>query len=274
MKLRVCGAGDRGLVRERDEDHYLIGGLVEGSGTIETVVDTAGELMTDYGLLVCVADGMGGYGGGAEASRVALTALTAAFYAHSRRGASHEQLSGDVTAAVAAAAGAVERLQASGPGFEQSGTTLAGVVLLAPDVLVVFHVGDSRVLRWSGGMLRVLTVDHTLVGAQVAAGQLTEEQALASADGGLLTRSVGGPNGEVEIGRQLTWGAEDLFLLGSDGWFGLGRGVAHDAMTGALSGVLKGPELADHLLREALAADGSDNATVVTVAPETEGQRG
>ena len=62
--------------------------------------------------------------------------------------------------------------------LKEAGTTLAGLALFEPNDLIVFHVGDSRVLRISGGYARALTVDHTPVGNDVASGRMTEGQAL------------------------------------------------------------------------------------------------
>ena len=266
MKVVLAGVSDRGRVREENEDHFLAGGVVENRGALTLTLDSDGALMTDYGLLACVADGMGGYGGGAAASETALRALAAAFYAAPRTGADASRLAADVTAACAHAQQAVQELQRSDPALAGAGTTLAGVALLAPRRLAVFHVGDSRVLRWSAGMLRTLTVDHTPMGAQVAAGKITETEAVGTDTTNLLTRALGSMSAEAEVGIQTEWSPKDLFILGSDGWYGLGRGATRAAIEGRLAGGLSGTDLAGALLKDALAADGRDNATVVTVA--------
>lgn len=264
-RVVVSGASDRGRVRAENEDHFLVGGLVENRGLLAVGLDAGGALMTDYGLLVCVADGMGGYGGGAAASRAALRALAAGFYAAPRTGADAARLCADVAEACAAAQAAVLRLQESDPALASAGTTLAGVALLAPRILSVFHIGDSRVLRSAGGMLRTLTVDHTPLGARVAAGAVTEEEAVATDTTHLLTRSVGSDSAEAQFGAPTEWSPGDRFILGSDGWYGLGRGAPRARIEARLAEGLSSEALCRALIDEALTADGEDNATVVTI---------
>jgi PPM family protein phosphatase len=265
VKVVVAGASDRGSVREENEDHFLIGGLIENRGGLAVDLDVEGTLIADYGLLVCVADGMGGYGGGAAASEAALRAMAAAFYAGKRTGADSSRVAADVVAASAQAQRAVQDVQRSDSELSSAGTTLAGLVLLAPRVLVVFHIGDSRVARYAGGMLRSLTVDHTPMGADVASGTLSEEQVVRSGTSNLLTRSLGSDTADLEIGMQTEWSPRDVFLIGSDGWWGLGRGSPAALIEDRTGSGILGRRLSDALLADALASDGDDNATVVTV---------
>jgi protein phosphatase len=271
--VRVCAVTDPGRARERNEDHYCVGPLVEQDSTFELAVAANGRLMRDYGLLVAVADGMGGVAGGCEASSAALHGLCASFYASRRTGVSHRDLATHVTAAAEAANQAVVKLSDSRPELRETGSTLAGIVLLAPDVLVVFHVGDSRVVRLSAGFARCLTVDHSLVGPAVAEGRMTEQEALAQPGGAGLTRALGVVGDHaVEIGRETEWRTTDRFAVGSDGWWGLGRGLPSVRMEESLSAKAGAGQIARAMAQEAVATDGQDNVTTVVVCfePATE----
>src|SRR3954470_13415324 len=74
LPLAVCGLSDRGLVRERNEDTFVIADLRSGAVT-RPCVRTSVSASRD-GLLMVVCDGMGGAAAGDIASRIAADALT------------------------------------------------------------------------------------------------------------------------------------------------------------------------------------------------------
>lgn len=269
MRIRVSACSSRGPVRPDNQDHYCVGPFVENGPSTGLLLDASSAFFAHQGLLVAVADGMGGYEGGALASQVLLEALSAHFYATPLPGpeALGQRLASSLEAARRTLAHALGRDAALADG----GTTLAGAVLAAPDCLVIFHAGDSRVLRFSAGFLRSLTVDHTPVGPDVASGRLTEEQAAQVPGGDRLLRSLGArPGGEVEVGEPMTWESGDVLLLTSDGLHGLGRGLGRRALQERLR---EGGDLdrtVQDLLALAAEADGSDNATAVLVRIEHE----
>jgi protein phosphatase len=87
---------------------------------------------------------------------------------------------------------------------------------------VIGHVGDSRsYLLSSGGSLRQLTKDHSLVQDQVDSGTIQKKQARRSALKNVLTRAVGVANHlEVDlVSGQAKSG--DIFLLCSDGLYNM-----------------------------------------------------
>src|SRR3954463_14452344 len=69
LPLAVCGLSDRGLVRERNEDTFVIADLRSGALT-RPCVRTSVSASSD-GLLMVVCDGMGGAAAGEIASRIA-----------------------------------------------------------------------------------------------------------------------------------------------------------------------------------------------------------
>ena len=129
------------------------------------------------------------------------------------------------------------------------------------------HVGDSRLYRWRGGVLELLTRDHSLVQSLLDRGVFeTREQARAAGVGNnILTRGLGvDPQVEVELGsRPVDRG--DVYLLCSDGLTGMVDDGAIAETLGAHASNVQ--HAADELLRLALMGGGLDNITVVLARP-------
>lgn len=87
---------------------------------------------------------------------------------------------------------------------------------------IVGHVGDSRsYLLSSGGSLRQLTKDHSLVQDQMDSGTIGKKQASRSVLKNVLTRAVGvAPHLEVDLVSGQT-NPGDIFLLCSDGLYNM-----------------------------------------------------
>lgn len=265
MLIRAAGHSATGRVRETNQDHFCLGAQV-AQGTLVLELDTAAQDFTQHGLLLAVADGMGGYLGGEIASQTALQALARAYYATplpagiSGLAEYLQQCFTDALAQLAA------RLR-DDPALAQAGTTLAGIALAAPDRLCVFHAGDSRVLRFAGGAsgyMRQLTADHTPIGQAVFSGELGEAEAAAHPLNGQLTRSLGlVGHTELQLDCSHTWAAGDVFVLCTDGFHGTGRGLARAMLQDALRHSDAPETLAPELVGRAVETDGADNATVV-----------
>jgi serine/threonine protein phosphatase PrpC len=160
MRITAAGLSHRGTVRPSNEDHYCLGAFVEQEAFTSLTLDTSSTTFAQYGLLAAVADGMGGYAGGSLASRVALETLSAGFYGERRSGCTAEQLAASLQRYLEQTRQVLAHVLQRSPEYAQAGTTLAGIALMPPDIMAVFHAGDSRVLRAAAGYLRPLTVDQ------------------------------------------------------------------------------------------------------------------
>lgn len=101
------------------------------------------------------------------------------------------------------------------PDAEGCLTTLAGVLALS-DRLWVAHVGDSRVYRYRGGQLKLLTCDHT-IGTDLEVRARIKPDKLERMQPATLTRALG-LDESVEPDVQMeTLCAGDLVLLATDG---------------------------------------------------------
>jgi protein phosphatase len=118
--------------------------------------------------LFAVADGMGGYAGGAVASSLAVEAMKRAFEAGSfvselRSTVPIPRRGGELASSMMQAHQAVASAARDNPKLSQMGTTLVAA-RFSPNKQRVYigHVGDSRCYRFRRGSLRQLTTDQTM----------------------------------------------------------------------------------------------------------------
>lgn len=242
---------DVGCVRELNED----------SGTYIHPDDP--ELLRSKGLLVVVADGMGGHSAGEVASRLAVDVITRAYYEGD--GDPRSALEGAFHEANSAIHKAAEK-DASKNGM---GTTCTALVL-QNGTAISAHVGDSRLYLVREGSIYLMTEDHSAVMEMVKAGLITLEQARHHPEKNVILRAMGSHE-KVEV---TTWQeplpvrAGDRFLLCSDGLYDL---VEDEEIMRIV--MLSAPQTAcENLIALAKERGGHDNITVGIVGLKPEGE--
>jgi len=161
------------------------------------------------GVVLAVADGVGGQSSGAEASRLALEAIETSL----RSRPPEDELR---TAILNGFEMANETVRALGVG---AGTTLA-VVEVQGEWIRPYHVGDSGiVVTGQRGKVRVRTVDHSPTGYAVEAGLMNDRQAIRHEERHLLTNMVGSESMRIEIGSSVQLAPRDTIVMASDGLF-------------------------------------------------------
>jgi len=162
----------------------------------------------DGAAVLCVADGVGGHPGGADASLSVVQTLM-------RHVGSRVADTADLRDAILTALEeANRRIIASGNG---SATTLA-LVELHDGMLRPYHVGDSLVLvTGSGGRIKLETVSHSPVGYAVEAGLLTEREAIRHGERHLVSNFIGSPDMHISIGVRKRLAPRDTVLIATDG---------------------------------------------------------
>lgn len=207
--------------------------------------------IADAGVLVAVADGVGGGPAGEEASRLALVTL--------------DEVIGDGVSEIARLASAVslanQRIFESGQQdlmLSGMGTTLTSAIVF-PARLLVAHVGDSRAYQLLDDHLVRLTIDHSVAGEMEAAGGLTADEAQQHPNRHVLTRAVGAfDRVRIDV-TEIAWNHGSRLLLCTDGL----TAVLTDEDILRSARRLSGYELIDTLIQEALVRGGPDNITVV-----------
>lgn len=229
-------------------------------------LDLGSATFEKYGFLAAVADGMGGYQGGGFASRLVLETLAARFYDERREGITASALREQVAEYIKAANDVLAKSAFRSPELSEAGTTLAGLAFAVPNIVVVFHAGDSRILRVRAGYVLRLTQDHSVVGTALDAGRLSEEQALNVKGGRGLTKVISSSDAaepDYEIDKSFSVG--DSYLICSDGLHGLGSGIDEGAIGLTLSRDIPAKKKLASLIEQARNIDGTDNITGVLV---------
>jgi len=248
--LIISMKSDVGCVRELNED----------SGRYVQPVDP--EVLQRKGVLIVVADGMGGHTAGEVASGMAVDVVSRAYYDDS--GDARSALENAFHEANKAIHNEAEK-DASKNGM---GTTCTALVLLN-GTAVSAHVGDSRLYLIRDDSIYLMTEDHSAVMEMVKAGLITQEQARHHPEKNVILRAMGS-HPEVEVA---TWQepfpvrAGDRFLLCSDGLYDL---VADDELKRIA--LLSVPQTAcEHLIALAKERGGHDNITVGIVNLKPQG---
>lgn len=242
MELTAAVRSDRGLVRETNQDTYLV-------------------LRSPHNnqLLVAVADGMGGAQGGEVASQMAIDALI-------RRATGVWQLTAPqqrmawLLESVAAANQEIYSRASIDERLRGMGTTLTAAFCATESILVA-HVGDSRAYLFQEGSVKQLTTDHSLVQQLIDGQQLSEEEAAVHPQRNVLTRAVGvEPSVEIDC-AQHAWSPGDILLLCTDG-------LTHVLQPPALQEALQlgsVEHICRALIEKTLQAGAPDNVTVLAV---------
>lgn len=244
-----------GLVRAGNEDHFVIW------------LPREPRLLGSRGLLLAVADGMGGHAAGARASHIATGELLEAFASASP----DEPPDRVLVNAFAAANRAVLTCADEEPAIRGMGTTLVAAAILGARMTVA-NAGDSRCYLLHRGRLRQLTEDHTVARRMIEQQRASGDEGLdpvsleASPFGHQLTRCIGvnadeAPPDLFEV--ELEPG--DLILLASDGLTGP---VSDERIAQLLDGEGSVWEIANQLIVAALEAGGPDNVTAVVAVME------
>ena len=162
----------------------------------------------DRRAALLVADGMGGENHGGVASR--FLAGIVRVYAEARVSMDANVEEGLLQALKAANREMVE-------GLIGGGTTVA-IAWIQGLRLSTFHVGDSQVLVVGRrGRIRYRTADHTPVADAVAAGVVSEDEALRHAERHILTNVVGDEEMSVETWEGIPLLPTDTVVLATDG---------------------------------------------------------
>ena len=254
----LYGKTDVGLIREHNEDNFLVADL-SATGPLAGEEVVSGEL-SDRGLGLAVCDGMGGAAAGEVASHMAVDTL----FEMLRNEDAPKDRDGFARRLVDSVEEAGTRifLSAKRDRTRRGMGTTATVAGLVDKVLFVGQVGDSRCYIMRNGRLSLITKDQSLVNQLIEAGQLTEAEAEAFEHSNIILQALGTTQ---QVAVDLTFvelRRGDRVLLCSDGLSGL---VHDEAIQEEMACVGPLPQLADRLIELANAAGGHDNVTCVIV---------
>ncbi len=254
MKVRtgieVSSQSDIGCLRPNNEDSF---------GYWESEDD---QQFLRKGRLAVVADGMGGYEGGQEASRLAVETLLAVY----------RDFAGDdpqvaLVGALQAAHEEIRHFSSAHPELRGMGTTCTAAAIVRSmdggaehDALYYVHVGDTRLYLIRDGQITRVTRDHSYVGRLVESGLISAEQAETHPQRNILTAALG-TNPELIMdspGHPEPLRPDDVLVICSDGLWGQVR----DAEILAAVEDKSAEQAARELIELARERGGPDNITV------------
>ena len=225
---------DVGRTRDHNEDAYTIVPLLDG-------------------LLLAVADGMGGHAAGEVASALAIEGVARAGR-NTRRGESAlPQLEHQVDKAHHLIRESAQN------GREGMGCTLTAAVL-RPGKVEILQIGDSRAYLVRDDGMEQLTDDDSLVGEMVRASVLSPDEARHHPARSVLTKALGiGESAEFTTLDAMV-AAGELLMICSDGLTSL---LEDEMIHGVLMDTKGLKAQARALVEAANEAGGTDNITVV-----------
>lgn len=262
VNVDFYGMTDKGYVRTKNEDHFLI---VRCGRAVETVLTSLtedetmpGELYEETGYGMVVADGVGGVVGGEAASRQAIyTLLSLALHTPDwqfrwgpkERNAVMWRMR-DRFRHVNAALLRDAAIHASRGGMW---TTMTAAVSHGAD-LVIGHIGDSRAYLLHDGKLMRLTHDHRTEA-------LIAEDPLMLELSGVLVEALGSPEGECNPQVDEYWLVNgDQLLLCTDGLTDM---VDDSEIELVLNSATSAKSACRSLIDLALKNGGHDNVTAI-----------
>jgi serine/threonine protein phosphatase PrpC len=250
MKVRtgieVSSQSDIGCQRTNNEDSF---------GYWEPEDD---QQFLRKGRLAVVADGMGGYEGGQEASRLAVETLVAAY-----RDFGGDNPQAALAEALQTAHERIRQYSFDHPELRGMGTTCTAAAIVRAanyDALYYVHVGDTRLYLIRNGQITRVTRDHSYVGRLVESGMISPEEAEHHPQRNILTAALG-TNPDLIMdspGHPEPLRPGDVLLLCSDGLWGQVRDAEILAAVEDKSAEQAGRELIE-LARQ---RGGPDNITV------------
>lgn len=251
MRVECVAITNSGLVRQNNEDCLLCDGWMRnrpmGQATRFSSPDGAKGIR-----IFAVADGLGGHASGEVASQFALSRLDSLIL---DSGNVSEK---SVCHALRETNKAIFAVSMSEPSYRGMGATVAGIAVDETGVVILFHVGDSRIYRRQERFLEQLTADDR----QDSGGY--GEKDPDEGGGTSLLQCLGGVTSPSDIDPHAVRFAmaetAETFLLCTDG---LSDMLTQDEMESAVSDSLD--ETVANLYSLALKAGAKDNVTIMLV---------
>lgn len=241
LRWTVAALSDQGAKRADNQDNYYV---------------------SKDQRVFAVADGMGGALGGATASLLTVESIQKSWEETPPKLDNANDIRQWLIETVNAANNSVFAFAVENPSVKGMGTTVVLGIYSDSGELHVAHVGDSRAYLIRGGVVTLLTQDHSLVMELFRSGHITEEQMRESPFKNYITRCVGHKS-KVEVDespRQLQ--AEDWILLCTDGL----TAVLTDEQIGAIITKAEHPKGAcKEMVMQTLSGGAPDNVTVIAL---------
>lgn len=259
MKILHYAKTDTGIVRKENQDAY-------GLNSVK-----------DF-FVVC--DGMGGGAAGDFASKCAVEVILKSFemlddgnieniLANKFSNIETENLR--PIASIMLANRMLYNLTLKYPKLAGMGTTVVAARFEhSAGLLHVYHTGDSRLYRIRGGVIELITKDHSKVNELIDEGKMREEDVKTAEMQSMITRALGtGATVKVDY-KAIVTKPGDHYIMCSDGL----NGEIEDSVIKGIVDIHKGnlSAIANELIIAANNSGGRDNTTVIALKVEDDGE--
>lgn len=257
LHLDIGTATSAGMVRELNEDcfHVLHSMQIFNQKPLESA-------------LLIVADGMGGYSGGEQASSLAMHCTALEMSKSLSLAIGHctkltgTELKGIMESAIKVANNKLVQFNKDSPGKMQTGATMVALVLWG-ELCQIGLIGDCRVYLYRQGKLLQITRDQTLVARMVELGKLAKEEAAHHPAKNQVIQALGWHPVVYPAFSELTLQDGDWLISTSDGLHAHLSLQDLEKQISSCQGTSR--ELATHLLQLVNELGGEDNTTIVAV---------
>jgi len=219
-KINLFARTDVGKERDHNEDNFIICPNLASIDDWHFDKDKI-QVSAMPGMLLVVADGLGGLNAGEIASEIAITAIREYFTIHiiDKKNFSDKAIKQFLRKAIFYANDAIqEAIEVKG----NMGTTII-LGWLMHTTLHLAWVGDSRayLYRKNAGLTQI-SEDHSLVQQLINNGEITKAQAFYHPNGNIITQCLGDKSENIQPDfRKINLQPEDFFFLCSDGLNGM-----------------------------------------------------
>ena len=264
IKITAFGKTDVGLIREHNEDNFLLANVDTGLRTSSLEENLDFELGSK-GALFLVCDGMGGAAAGEVASTMAVDSISSDMEAGAKT--TCESFARCLRRAIETANEKINAQSRVNQNERGMGTTCTAVGLV-DRTLVVGQIGDSRCYVLREGQLAQLTKDQSLAWQLIEAGAMTVEEAKSFEHANIILQALGVQERVDVVLSSIAVCRGDVVLVSSDGLHGP---VTDEEMRDILLAEPDPKKACDALIAKALEREGPDNISVVVARFDGEG---
>lgn len=188
--------------------------ILSEPGEREYNEDYAGAKQHGEDWCFVLADGLGGHGGGDEASRMVSEYILNDFEKCGEVSEGYLKKCFEESQKLL-----MEEQERQGRAFEMKTTLVA--LLVSHSTVWWGHIGDSRLYYYKNKKLLGRTLDHSVPQMLVAAGEIKEEEIRGHADRNRLLRVMGSEwdQPRYKLAEPMERGGQETFLLCSDGFW-------------------------------------------------------
>ncbi|NQU32426.1 MAG: serine/threonine-protein phosphatase [Bacteroidetes bacterium] len=258
MNVRLSARTDVGVVRDHNEDNFSIAQSV--LPFVPWDYQPEGFDNSENGLILLVADGMGGANAGEVASSIVVNVMENAFTELKKMPVSDKDKEVFLRNSIHDAKKIIVKEAKGNAHYKGMGTTVVVAWVIANKCHLAW-AGDSRAYRLTNDKnLEIISKDHSLVWELMEKGLLTEEEAENHPDSNIITQSLSDSGAKLNPDSKTIELADgDKLLLCSDGLNGMVSKIG-------IANILcqnQGNEACSMLVEEANRNGGTDNITVV-----------